>query len=73
MSQWGQFLNNYIIQFYKVFPFLVCSVQLTVLVGDNLPELGPDLVAALASLDVDNLSHCVTICKAIANLNGVKV
>ena len=43
------------------------------LVGDNLPELGPDLVAALASLDVDNLSHCVTICNAIVNLNGVKV
>mmetsp|Transcript_58489 Transcript_58489/g.137358 ORF Transcript_58489/g.137358 Transcript_58489/m.137358 type:complete len:401 (+) Transcript_58489:252-1454(+) len=30
----------------------------TVLVGDNLPELGSDLVAALASLDVDDLAHC---------------
>jgi hypothetical protein len=30
---------------------------LTVLVGDNLPELGTDLVAALASLDVDDLAH----------------
>ena len=27
------------------------------LVGDNLPELGTDLVAALASLDVDDLAH----------------
>ena len=71
MSQWGQFLNNSIINFFKFCPFLFCSVQLTVLVGDNLPELGPNLVAALASLDVDNLSHF--ICKAIKNLNGVKV
>jgi len=30
---------------------------LTVLVGDDLPELGTDLVAALASLDVDDLAH----------------
>ena len=29
----------------------------TMLVGDNLPELGTDLVAALASLKVNNLSH----------------
>ena len=28
-----------------------------VLVGDDLPELGPDLVAALAGLDVDDLPH----------------
>ena len=28
-----------------------------VLVGDNFPELGSDLVTALASLDVNNLSH----------------
>jgi hypothetical protein len=28
-----------------------------VFVGDDLPELGTDLVAALASLDVDNFSH----------------
>ena len=70
MSQWGQFLNN-IIHFKKISPILFCSVQLTVLVGDNLPELGPNLVAALAGLDVDNLSHF--ICKAIKNLNGVKV
>ena len=28
-----------------------------VLVGDDLPELGADLVAALASLDVDDLTH----------------
>ena len=31
------------------------------LVGDDLPELGADLVAALASLDVDNFSHCVDL------------
>ena len=29
----------------------------SVLVGDDLPELSTDLVAALTSLDVDNLSH----------------
>ena len=29
----------------------------TVLVGDDLPELGSDLVTALAGLEVDNLSH----------------
>ena len=28
-----------------------------VLVGDDLPELGADLVAALAALDVDDLAH----------------
>ena len=28
-----------------------------VLVGDDLPELGTDLVTALASLDVDDLAH----------------
>jgi hypothetical protein len=28
-----------------------------VLVGDDLPELGTDLVAALACLDVNNFSH----------------
>jgi hypothetical protein len=30
---------------------------LTVLVGDDLPELGTDLVTALASLDVNDLAH----------------
>ena len=29
----------------------------TVLVGDDLPELGADLVAALATLHVDDLAH----------------
>jgi hypothetical protein len=28
-----------------------------VLIGDNLPKLGTNLVAALATLDVNNLSH----------------
>ncbi len=28
-----------------------------VLVGDDLPELGPDLVATLANLEVDNRTH----------------
>jgi hypothetical protein len=28
-----------------------------VLVADHLPELGPDLVAALAALDVEDLPH----------------
>jgi hypothetical protein len=30
-----------------------------VLVGDDLPELGTDLVTALAGLDVDDFSHVV--------------
>jgi hypothetical protein len=30
----------------------------TVLVADDLPELGTDLVAALTTLDMNDLSHC---------------
>jgi hypothetical protein len=30
-----------------------------VLVADNLPELGSDLVSALASLNVNDFAHCV--------------
>jgi len=30
----------------------------TVLIGDDFPELGTDLVTALTSLDVDEFSHC---------------
>jgi hypothetical protein len=39
-----------------------------VLVGDNLPELGTDLVAALASLDVDDLAHAceLLVCCGVA-------
>ena len=33
----------------------------TVLVGDNLPELGADLVAALAALDVNDLPHACVV------------
>ncbi len=33
--------------------------QPTVLVGNDLPELGTDLVAALPSLNVDDLAHTV--------------
>ena len=33
----------------------------SVLVGNDLPELGTNLVAALASLDMDNFSHPVQI------------
>jgi hypothetical protein len=29
----------------------------SVLIGDDFPEFGTDLVAALSSLDVDDLSH----------------
>lgn len=29
----------------------------TMLLGDNLPELGTDLVTGLSSLDVDDLPH----------------
>ena len=42
---------------------------LTVLVGDNLPELGADLVTALAGLDVDNLSHSVGLSANQSNVN----
>jgi hypothetical protein len=31
--------------------------KLTVLIGDNLPELGTDLVTALTSLDMDDFTH----------------
>ena len=31
------------------------------LVGDDLPELGADLVTALAGLEVDNFSHRLKI------------
>jgi hypothetical protein len=33
-----------------------------VLVGDDFPELGTDLVTALASLNVDDFSHCGLVC-----------
>jgi len=33
------------------------SLKLTVLIGDNLPKLGTDLVTALTGLNVNNLSH----------------
>ena len=33
-----------------------------VLVGDDLPELGTDLVAALATLDCDDLTHVCSRC-----------
>ena len=36
----------------------------TVLIRDDLPELCSDLVATLASLDVDNFSHVVKIVAA---------
>jgi len=39
----------------------------TVLVGDDLPELGTDLVAALACLAVDDLAHGVCRC-AVAGI-----
>jgi len=35
----------------------------SVLVGDDLPELGTDLVAALASLDVDDFAHFDEVAK----------
>jgi hypothetical protein len=34
----------------------------TVLVGDNLPELGTDLVTALAGLEVDDFTHGCLFC-----------
>ena len=38
------------------------------LVGDDLPELGADLVAALASLDVNDLAHA---CFVLAGFTGL--
>ena len=35
----------------------------TVLVGDDLPEFGTDLVTALTTLDVNDFSHCVFFLK----------
>ena len=45
----------------------------TVFVGDNLPELGADLVAALAALDVHDLSHCFACLSlnCVSDLNNV--
>lgn len=34
-----------------------CDLVLTMLVANDLPEFGPNLVAALAALNVDNLTH----------------
>ena len=36
----------------------MCDVFITVLIGDDFPELCSDLVAALAGLEVDDFSHC---------------
>jgi hypothetical protein len=44
--------------------------MLTVLVGDDLPELGTDLVAALASLDVDDLAHGCLLAICWGTLSG---
>ena len=41
--------------------------QLTMLVGDDLPELGADLVAALASLDVDDLAHAACVARCVGD------
>ena len=37
---------------------LLNSSAPTVLIGDDLPELGTDLVTALAALDVNEFAHC---------------
>ncbi len=37
----------------------------TVLVGDDLPELGTDLVTALAGLEVNNLTHSEVLDKVL--------
>ena len=34
------------------------DVFITVLIGDDFPELCSDLVSALAGLEVDDFSHC---------------
>ena len=38
------------------------AMKLTVLIGNDLPELGTDLVAALPSLDVNDLAHVLFVC-----------
>jgi len=42
----------------------------TVLVGDDLPELGADLVAALAALNVNDFSHLLEIISIIRDNVG---
>ena len=38
-----------------------CGIN-AVLIGHDFPKLGSDLVAALASLDVNNFSHGIKLC-----------
>merc|ERR1711937_139465 len=46
----------------KVGVTMVCAGWVdAVLIGDDLPELGTDLVTALAALDVDKLTHVVCL------------
>ena len=42
----------------------------TVLVGDDLPELGADLVAALAALNVNDFSHLKAVIAIIGDDRG---
>jgi hypothetical protein len=41
-----------------------------VFIGDDLPELGTDLVAALAALDVYEFAHCCLVVLVIENVNA---
>ena len=50
---------------------VVCAGGInTVLVGDDLPELGADLVAALAALNVNDFSHLIKILSVIGDNVG---
>jgi len=44
-----------------------------VLVGDDLPELGADLVAALAGLQVDDLPHVAVVSVVVEGREGEDV
>ena len=45
------------LQLEVTLPLVGTSGVNPVLITNNLPKLGPDLVATLASLDMDNFSH----------------
>ena len=50
-------VNPMLVTLNKVIMRYLCFFTLTVYPPDDLPELGSDLVAALAGLEVDDLSH----------------
>ena len=56
--QWGRYLTRKELNMKIIRDKLDVLFIITVLIGDDFPELCSDLVAALASLEVDDFSHC---------------